>query len=124
MQIIDTIQPKLQQLIWLNRNSQKKVLANSKRASNGALIVNQTLIPSGLPLLLGTKDSGLDRDDFEALQAHNASVLSPFTLQFGTTSTQVIWDNTGEAAVSGDDLFDQVDGDDLVTNVVLRFLTV
>ena len=75
-------------------------------------------------MLLGTKDSGLDRDDFEALQIHNASVLLPFTLQLGTTSMQVIWDNTGEAAISGDDLFDQVDGDDLVTNVVLRFLTV
>ncbi|QQX78516.1 hypothetical protein JK628_13085 [Shewanella sp. KX20019] len=123
MQVIDTIQPKLQQLIWLNRNNQKKVLANSKRASNGALIVNQTLIPSGLPIELGTKDSGLDRADFEALQQHNATVLTAFTLKLDNETMQVIWDNSGDA-VSGIDLFDQVNGYDLVTNVVLRFLTV
>ncbi len=125
MQIIDTIKPKLQQLLWLNRNSQKKVLANSKRASNGALFVNQIVIPSGLPILIGTKDSGLDRDDFTALQMHNESTLTEFTLQLSDTeSMQVIWDNTNGPAISGDDLFDRVDGDDLITNVVLKFLTV
>ncbi|GIU15590.1 hypothetical protein TUM4261_32790 [Shewanella sp. c952] len=125
MQIIDTIKPKLQQLLWLNRNSQKKVLANSKRASNGALFVNQIVIPSGLPILIGTKNSDLDRDDFTALQIHNYRTLTEFTLQLSDTeSLQVIWDNTNGSAISGDDLFDRVDGDDLITNVVLKFLTV
>ncbi|PKH62587.1 hypothetical protein CXF83_14945 [Shewanella sp. Choline-02u-19] len=109
--------------MWLNRNTQKKVLANSKRASNGALIINQVIIPSGYSVVLGTKASGLDRADYQLLQQHNANVLTEFTLKLDGEVMQVIWDNTGNA-VSGEDLFDQVGGYDLVTNVVLRFLTV
>ncbi|WP_394230195.1 hypothetical protein [Shewanella colwelliana] len=123
-QVIDNITPTQQQLLWLNRNSKKPVLASTKRGSNGALIVQQTVIPSGHEIILGTKDGGLDRSDFEALQSHNASTLSAFTLQIDGQSLQVIWDNTGEGAVTGDDLFDQVGGYDLVINVTLRFLTV
>ncbi|MGE6647945.1 hypothetical protein ACQKE0_01550 [Shewanella colwelliana] len=123
-QVIDNITPAQQQLLWLNRNSKKPVLANTKRGSNGALIVQQTIIPSGHQIILGTNDAGLDRSDFEALQTHNASTLNAFTLQIDGQSLQVIWDNTGEGAVTGDDLFEQVGGYDLVTNVMLRFLTV
>ena len=124
MQVIDNITPAQQQLLWINRNSKKPVLASAKRGSDGALIVQQTIIPSGHEIILGTNDGGLDRSDFEALQAHNASTLTEFTLQIDDQSLQVIWDNTGEGAITGDDMFDQVGGFELVTNVVLRFLTV
>lgn len=125
MQKIDTIIPKIQQLLWLNRNNQPRVLANQKRASNGALIVQQVKIPSGHSIEVGTLDGWMTREDFKALCTHNENNLGEFTLTLNTTdSFQVIWDNTGGVAISGDDLYTLVNGDETLTNVVLKFLTV
>lgn len=122
-QRIDTITPTQQNLLWLNRNNQQRVVASQTRAGNGALIVEQSVIPSGLPIVIGTKSGGMTRSDFAALQAHNASTLTPFELALGSNTWQVIWDNTSDAAISGDDIFDEVDGFGLITNVQLKFLT-
>ena len=123
MQSIDNIVPEIQQLVWLNKNNQKRVLANTKRASNGALMVQQVLIPSGLPIEVGTLDGWMKRADFDALTAHNENTLTEFTLTLGNDSMQVIWDNTSVAIV-GEDLYTQSNGSDTLTNVVLKFLTV
>lgn len=122
-QEIGPIIPEHQQLIWLNKNTQKKVFANAKRASNGALIVQQTAIVAGIPVTVGTLDGWMTRVDFEALQAHNESTLSPFTLKINGDVMQVIWDNTGDP-ITGDDLYPVVGGSDTLTNVTLKFLTV
>jgi len=125
MQQIDTITPtSTQQLVWLNRNRVKKILASSKRASNGALIIQQTKIPSGYSIEVGTLDAWMSRDDFTALKNHNDITLGEFTLTLGDDVMQVIWDNTGDIAIVGDDLYTLADGDLTLTNVVMRFLTV
>ncbi|AUR84189.1 hypothetical protein NVP1050O_20 [Vibrio phage 1.050.O._10N.286.48.A6] len=124
MQKIDTIVPKTQQLIWLNRNRMTKVLASSKRASNGALIVQQVKIPVGHAIEVGTLDGWMTRADFEALRTHNETTLSDFTLTLGSDVMQVIWDNTSGIAIAGDDLYTLADGDETLTNVTMKFLTV
>lgn len=121
---IDTITPTIQQLVWLNVNAQQKILASSKRASNGALMVQQVKIPSGHPIELGTLDGWMTRADFEALRTHNETTLTEFTLTLNTKTFQVIWDNTGGVAIAGEDLYTQSDGGETLTNVVLKFLTV
>lgn len=121
--MIDTIEPEIQQLVWLNKNTQRKVFANSKRASNGALIIQQTTVVAGLPVIVGTLTGWMTRLDFEALQNHNSTTLGPFTLKINDDELDVIWDNTGDA-VTGDDLFTVVGGCDTLTNVTLKFLTV
>ena len=123
-QMIDTITPTHQQLVWLNKNSQKKIAANSKRASNGALIVQQTQLVAGLPVIVGTLDGWMTRVDFEALQVHNHTTLTAFTIKVNDDELDVIWDNTGDAPITGDDLFTVVGGSDTLTNVTLKFLTV
>lgn len=123
-QSIGAITPTIQQLVWLNKNNQKKIFANSKRASNGALIVQQTAVVAGLSVIVGTLDGWMTRLDFEALQAHNETTLTAFTLTLNDDVMNVIWDNTGDAAVTGDDLFTVVGGCDTLTNVTLKFLTV
>ncbi|AUR84129.1 hypothetical protein NVP1049O_20 [Vibrio phage 1.049.O._10N.286.54.B5] len=124
MQKIDTIVPKTQQLIWLNRNRMTKVLASSKRASNGALIVQQVKIPVGHAIEVGTLDGWMTRADFEALRTHNETTLSDFTLTLGSDVMQVIWDNISGIAIAGDDLYTLADGDETLTNVTMKFLTV
>ena len=123
-QSIDTIVPTHQQLLWLNKNDQRTVYANSKRANNGALIVQQTRIVAGIPVQIGTLDGWMTRTDYENLQAHNNDTLTDFTLTINNDVLQVIWDNTSEAPISGEDLFPVVGGCDTLTNVTLRFLTV
>jgi len=124
MQQIDTITPAIQQLVWLNRNDQKKVLANSQRASNGALIVQQTKIPVGHSMQIGTLDGWMTRADFESLRTHNETNLGEFTLTLNNDTFQVMWDNVSGTPIVGDDLYVQSDGGDYLTNVVLKFLTV
>lgn len=122
-QRIDTITPSNQQLLWLNQNTQQRVVANKKRAGNGALLVEQTVIPIGLPIIIGTKDAGMSRSDFEALQNHNATTLTSFELVLDAKTWTVIWDNTDGVAITGEDLIDEVGGYDTLTNVELKFLT-
>lgn len=122
-QEIGTIIPTHQQLVWLNKNTQKKVFANTKRASNGSLIVQQTVIVAGIPVTVGTLDGWMTRADFEALQAHNTTTLTPFVLKINSDTLNVIWDNTGDP-IAGDDLYTVVGGCDTLTNVTLKFLTV
>lgn len=124
LQEIATIIPEIQQLVWLNKNAQKKVAANSKRASNGALIYQSTSIVAGLSVQVGTLTGWMTRADFEALQTHSNTVSTAFTLKLNDDTMSVIWDNTGDAAVTGDDLYAQVGGHDYLTNVILKFLTV
>lgn len=123
-QEIDNIIPEIQQLVWLNKNSQQKVFANSKRASSGALIVQQTIITAGIPVEVGSLDGWMKKTDFDALRAHNAATLTQFVLKLLPDTLNVIWDNTNGPAVTGDDLFVQAGGHDYLTNVILKFLTV
>ncbi|AUR86178.1 hypothetical protein NVP1083O_32 [Vibrio phage 1.083.O._10N.286.52.B9] len=123
MQSIDTISPTIQQLVWLNKSKIKRVFASTKRASNGALIVQQVLIPSGLPIEIGTLDGWMTKADFESLVNHNMTKLTEFTITMGDLTFEVIWDNTSVAIV-GDDLYAESNGCDTLTNVVMKFLTV
>lgn len=111
-------------LLWTNRHSIQRVSSTMKRALNGAPHVQQTTIVAGYSLLFGTKDGWLSAAKFEAIKAHSESTLTPFTLVNGSDSMSVIWDHTSGPAVVGSDLFDHVSGDDNVTNVILKFLTV
>lgn len=124
MQMIDTIELTNKQLIWLNKNVQKKVFANFKRASNGAAIIQQTPIVAGIPVTVGTLDGWMTRANYEALQAHNDTTLTEFDIVINGDTLSVVWDNTGDAAITGDDLFPVVGGCDTLTNVTLKFLTV
>jgi hypothetical protein len=110
-------------LLWLNRNSTPRVAANMKRALNGAPLVQQTIIPAGIAMELGSKNSWLSRSEFEQLQAHAATMLTAFTLLHEGISYNVIWDNTAGSPVTGEDLFDQVAGFEQLTNVILKFIT-
>ncbi len=120
---IDTITPANQQLLWINRNNQSPVVATVTRAGDGTPMVEQSIIPAGKPIILGTKTSGMRRADYEALQTHNAATLTAFELEYGAHTWQVIWDNTNGDAITGDDVFDEVDGHPTLTNVQLKFLT-
>ena len=110
-------------LLWLNRNAVPRIAANMKRALNGAPHVQQTIIPSGLTMELGTKDGWMSRVEFEQLQAHAASTLSAFKLVHDGTQFDVIWDNTQGSPLAGDDVFDEIGGFEQLTNVTLKFLT-
>ncbi|MCL1088074.1 hypothetical protein L2744_00305 [Shewanella profunda] len=110
-------------LLWLNRNEKVRVVANLKRALNGAPQVQQTAIPAGHAMTLGTKDGWLVRSEFEQLQDHAASTLTAFTLAYEGTDYNVIWDNTQGAPIAGEDVFDEVAGYPQLTNVTLKFLT-
>jgi len=110
-------------LLWLNRNEKVRVAANLKRALNGAPQVQQTAIPAGHAMTLGTKDGWIARSEFEQLQAHAASTLTAFTLAHEGTNYNVIWDNTQGASITGEDVFDEVAGYPQLTNVTLKFLT-
>jgi hypothetical protein len=110
-------------LLWLNRNNTPRVAANMKRALNGAPLVQQTIIPAGIAMELGSKNSWLSRSEFEQLQTHAAITLTAFTLLHEGTSYNVIWDNNAGSPVTGEDLFDQVAGFEQLTNVILKFIT-
>ncbi|MDF0533668.1 hypothetical protein PY479_05160 [Shewanella sp. A32] len=122
-QRIDTITPQIQQLLWLNKDSIQRVVATTRRGGNGALIVEQSIIPSGIPIEIGTKDAGMLRSDFEALQQHNATNLTTFELVMDDDTFTVFWDNTGGPAVTGEDVFDLIGGYSTLKNVTLKFLT-
>lgn len=124
MQQIDNIAPAIQQLVWTNRNEQQKVFANTKRGSDGSFIINQTKVTSGIPVTIGTLDGWMERDDFTALQAHNEVTLDPFTITMGDDVMQVVWDNTDGVAITGQDLYPDSNGHTLLTNVLMKFLTV
>lgn len=124
LQEIGPIIPADQNLVWLNKNTIKTVAANSRRASNGALIYQQTPLVSGIPILIGTLGGWLPRSEYEALRNHSQNTTAPFVVKINGDTLNVIWDHTGDAAVTGDDLFTQAGGYSLVTNVTLRFLTV
>lgn len=123
-QEIDTIIPEIQQLVWVNKNSQQKVFANSKRSSSGALIVQQTIVAAGIPVEVSSLDGWMKKADFDALRTHNANTLTPFVLKLNSDTLNVIWDNTNGPAITGDDLFTQIGGHAYLTNVTLKFLTV
>ncbi|RLV61067.1 hypothetical protein D5018_03970 [Parashewanella curva] len=114
----------MQQLLWLNRDSEPVVAANVTRSLNGAPHIQQTVINHGRKVILGTKDSGMDKDDFNALKTHSKTKLTEFDLQVEGQTLSVIWDHTQGPAVTGEDPFDQVGGFEMKTNVTLRFLTV
>lgn len=111
-------------VLWLNRNSVPKVASSLKRALNGAPLIQQVAITTGHSLVFGTKTGWLVASTFKSLQLHSETTLTPFTLVHNGESMSVIWDHTSGAAVSGEDLFDHVSGDDHVTNVTLKFITV
>ncbi|WP_350431719.1 hypothetical protein ABIS04_16205 [Shewanella sp. H8] len=110
-------------LHWLNRNSTQRVAANMTRALNGAPHIQQTIIPAGFTLELGSKAGWMLRTEFEQLQAHAASTITEFTVNHDGTDINVMWDNTQSSVITGDDVDDQLGGYPLLTNVVLRFLT-
>ncbi|UCX03574.1 hypothetical protein [Shewanella glacialimarina] len=120
--IIDSIDLE-EPLHWLNRNNTQRVAANMKRALNGAPHIQQTVIPAGIALELGTKSGWMHRLDFNALQAHAASTLTAFTINHDGNVIYVVWDNTQANVITGDDLDDEFGEYPLLTNVVLRFLT-
>ncbi|MGI2021724.1 hypothetical protein [Shewanella glacialipiscicola] len=122
MTTIDTIAISAD-LLWLNRDNTPRVAANMKRALNGAPLVQQTIIPAGIAMELGTKSGWILRTEFEQLKAHAAITLTAFTLAYEGTSYNVVWDNTAGAPVAGEDVFDEVGGFEQLTNVVVKFLT-
>lgn len=110
-------------LLWLNRDNTPRVAANMKRALNGAPLVQQTIIPAGIAMELGTKSGWMLRTEFEQLKVHAAITVAAFTLAYEGTSYNVVWDNTAGSPITGEDLFDEVGGFEKLTNVVLKFLT-
>jgi hypothetical protein len=110
-------------LLWLNRNNTQRVAANMKRALNGAPHIQQTVIPAGITLELGSKNSWMPRSEFEQLQAHAAATLTEFTINHDGTVINVMWDNTQSNVITADDVDDELGAYPLLTNVVLRFIT-
>lgn len=124
IQEIGPIIPVDQNLVWINKNNTKRVAANSKRASNGALIYQQTSLVAGVSILISTLTGWLPRSEYEALREHSHTTTTPFVVKLNGDTLNVIWDHTGDAAVTGDDLYVQAGGHNFVTNVTMRFLTV
>lgn len=122
MTTIDTLQ--LDNLLWLNGNEQQRVSTTLKRALNGAPHIQQAIIPTGHKMELGTKDGWLSRAHYKTLQQHSFSQLGNFALNHNDQLYQVVWDHSQGAAVTGQDVFDDVAGGDFVTNVKLNFITV
>jgi hypothetical protein len=120
----DNIEPQITQLLWLNRNEQTPFASNIKRGSNGSLLVNQTPITVGQPIVIGTGEGWMHRSDFEALQTHNSNIITDFSVELHGKTWQVIWDNSSGPAITGTDLYDDIKGYQLLTNVTLKFLTV
>jgi hypothetical protein len=110
-------------LLWLNRNNTQRVAANMKRALNGAPHIQQTVIPAGITLELGSKNSWMRRSEFEQLQAHAATKLTEFTINHDGTDINVMWDNTQSNVITADDVDEELGAYPLLTNVVLRFIT-
>ncbi|PKG80075.1 hypothetical protein CXF80_18205 [Shewanella sp. Actino-trap-3] len=110
-------------LLWLNRNNTQRVAANMKRALNGAPHIQQTVIPAGITLELGSKNSWMLRSEFEQLQAHAATKLTEFTINHDGTVINVMWDNTQSNVITADDVDEELGAYPLLTNVVLRFIT-
>jgi hypothetical protein len=110
-------------LLWLNRNNTQRVAANMKRALNGAPHIQQTIIPAGITLELGSKNSWMPRSEFEQLQAHAATTLTEFTINHDDSVINVMWDNTQSNVITADDVDDELGAYPLLTNVVLRFIT-
>jgi hypothetical protein len=110
-------------LLWLNRNNTQRVAANMKRALNGAPHIQQTVIPAGITLELGSKNSWMPRSEFEQLQTHAANTLTEFTINHDGTVINVMWDNTQSNVITADDVDEELGAYPLLTNVVLRFLT-
>ena len=65
----------------------------------------------------------MPRSEFEQLQAHAATTLTEFTINHDGSDINVMWDSTQNSVITGDDVDDQLGGYPLLTNVVLRFLT-
>ncbi|WP_351189385.1 hypothetical protein [Shewanella sp. TB4-MNA-CIBAN-0142] len=110
-------------LLWLNRNNTQRVAANMKRALNGAPHIQQTVIPAGITLELGSKSSWMQRSEFELLQAHAATTLTEFTINHDGTDINAMWDNTQSNVITADDVNEELGAYPLLTNVVLRFIT-
>ena len=122
MTLIDGIA--VENILWINRHSVQRVSSTMKRALNGAPLIQQTEIIAGHALQFGTKEGWLSSTLFNAIKDHSENTLTPFTLVHSDQSISVIWDHTSGPAVAGVDLFDHVAGDEHVTNVTLKFLTV
>lgn len=122
MTLIDGIT--VENILWINRHSVQRVSSTMKRALNGAPLIQQTVIVAGRSLVFGTKEGWISSVQFNEIQARSENTLIPFSLVHNGVPMSVIWDHTSGPAVVGDDLFDHVAGDENVTNVILKFLTV
>jgi hypothetical protein len=63
------------------------------------------------------------RSEFEQLQAHAASNITEFTVNQDGTDINVMWDNTQSNVITADDVNEELGAYPLLTNVVLRFIT-
>jgi len=122
MTLIDGIA--VENMLWINRHSVRRVSSTMKRALNGAPLIQQTAIVAGHQLVFGTKEGWVTSAQFESIKSHSEAILVPFTLVHSGETMSVIWDHTAGPAVTGADLFDHVAGDEHVTDVTLKFITV
>ncbi len=109
-------------LQWQNRNQVAQVAMNMKRALNGAPSFNVTPLLAGVEVLLGTGDAGMSRDDFMQLRslAADASLVS---VELDGVNYNCMFDHRSGPAVTGGDLFEQVDPYPVLTNVIIKLLT-
>jgi hypothetical protein len=117
---IDTIN--VDQVVWTNRHSQTAVQMSMRRALNGAPHIQQFVVTSGFDVELSNKDGFMPRSLFEQLQLHSQTVLTVFAVDVGTETFSAMWDHRSGPAVSGVDLFDEHDGSEFITNVVLKLI--
>ncbi len=110
------------QIVWVNRHSQTAVQMSMRRALNGAPHIQQSVVPSGFDVELSNKDGFMPRALFEQLKLHSETVLAVFTVDVGTETFSAIWDHRTGPAVTGTDLFDEHDGSEFITNVVLKLI--
>lgn len=109
-------------LQWQNRNQVVQVAMSMKRALNGAPSFNVSPLSAGVELLVGSSDAGISREDFEQLRAL-AATAALVSVELDGVVYSCMFDHRNGPAVTGDDLFQQVEAYGVLTQVTIKLLT-
>jgi hypothetical protein len=114
-------------LQYSNRFDSSAINQNDVYSLNGALIAERSAKQAGLPIILKSGNTGLNRSVLEQLKAHADSLPGDFTLTLTTgESFTVNWDYKDGSPVTGQPVWrdDSEPSDQFITNITLKFLTV
>ena len=109
-------------LQWQNRNQVAQVAMSMKRALNGAPSFNVSPLSAGVELLVGSSDAGVSRADFNQLRTL-AATAALVSVELDGVAYTCMFDHRNGPAVTGEDVFQQVEAYGVLTQVTLKLLT-